>query len=88
MIAYNKDISGVSPSVLVESLTIPALRENLVPSMFNGLVVTIFMVDPIPPDGNELLVDLYSSTAATPGEAMSPKLKDLPPPHCPGTVGI
>ena len=56
--------------------------------MFKGLVVTIFMVDPIPPDGNELLVDLYSSTAATPGEAMSPKLKDLPPPHCPGTVGI
>ena len=74
--------------MLVESLTIPALIENLDPLIDKGLVVIMLMVDPIPPDGSELFEDLYSSTADTPGEAISPKLNDLPPPHCPGTVGI
>ena len=41
----------------------------------------MFIVEPIPPDGRELLVDLNSSTAAIPGDAISPKLNDLPPPH-------
>ena len=66
----------------------PTLIATFVPSIIKGLVVTILIVEPIPPEGNELLEDLNNSTADTPGDAISPKLNDLPPPHCPGTVGI
>ena len=46
------------------------------------------MVAPIPPVGRTALADLYTSTAETPCEEISPKSKDLPPPYIPGTVGI
>ena len=78
----------LDPAGLVVSSTIAKPKCFTVPSTFRGLVVTILIVEPIPPDGNDELVDLYNSTAATPTDAMSPKLNDLPPPQYPGTVGI
>ena len=55
------------------------LPEVRVPSLFKGLVVTILTAAPMPPEGNALLTDLYTSTAAIPWEEISPKLNDLPP---------
>ena len=57
-------------------------------SAFNGLVVTILIVAPNPPVGRIALADLYTSTAATPDDEISPKSNDLPPTHKGGTVGI
>ena len=55
------------------------LKEVKLPLMFRGLVVTMLTAAPIPPEGKVLLTDLYTSTAATPWEEISPKLNDLPP---------
>ena len=57
-------------------------------SPWSGFAVTILIVDPSPPDGKTAFADLYTSTAATPCDEISPKLNDLPPPYCGGTVGI
>ena len=46
------------------------------------------MVAPRPPVGRIALADLYTSTAATPDDEISPKSNDLPPTHKGGTVGI
>ena len=42
------------------------LPEVRLPSISKGLVVTMFTAAPIPPEGNALLTDLYTSTAAIP----------------------
>ena len=53
-----KFTSGYRSSLLVESLRTSIEKELRLPSIDNGFVVTILIVDPIPPEGNELLVDL------------------------------
>ena len=54
------------PSLLDVSFSISTLKEVKSPGMARGFVVTILIVEPMPPDGNLLFVDLYTSTAATP----------------------
>ena len=55
---WTKLNSGFVPSSLVESFNKSTEKEFKEPFIDKGLVVTILIVDPIPPDGSELLVDL------------------------------
>ena len=49
------------------AFSVRALTEKAAPlSASSGLVVTIFIVEPIPPVGKIAFADLYTSTAETP----------------------
>ena len=48
----------------------------------------MLIVAPIPPEGKIAFDDLYTSTAETPCEDISPKSKPRPCSYCPATVGI